>query len=197
MPALNALKAVFPESYVYLCRKHIHSDIEAWLIDKCNSISQCASRLQALRSSMEALTRLIRMFDSRISVEEYHNEIASFMNDLSAGTLRIPENEKFRKYLLKTWLPYQEHFVFAYLMRRKTYGKSTTNVVEGSHSSFKNFVKGVPDFYNFLENYKAYVKKMYKQHITSKLYLSTSSFKSVNRLHPNLYRTKQRCFYVK
>ena len=87
MPALNALKTVFPGTYVYLCRKHIHSDIEAWLIDKCNSITHCASRLHALKSSMEALKQLIRMFDSRISVEEYHNEIASFMNDLAAGTL--------------------------------------------------------------------------------------------------------------
>lgn len=157
---------MFPKSYIYLCRKHIQSDIEKWLIDKCNGITVLSNKVNTLKQCRETLATLFEILDSRVSTDVYSTRIKTFLDSLQTGEFTYGKD--FRQYLLREWIKHQEHFAHAHVMSKKTYGKVTTNVVEGSHSSFKNFAHLVSNLHSFCVNYKLYCHKMYEQFKSSK-----------------------------
>lgn len=139
LASLYACMDVFPSTYIYLCSKHIRSDIEQWLLHRTSDIKDVANKAKSIDIVKKLLGSVMDMFEMKVSEDVYEQHKRTFLRELAASRSKLSTN--FHKYLMKEWIVYDKHIAAAYRLKGRTYGKQTTNCAEALHFSLKHYLR--------------------------------------------------------
>ena len=160
LASLYACVDVFPSAYIYLCSKHIRGDIERWLMDKTKDIKDAANKAKSIDTVKQLLGSVMDMFEMKVSEDVYEQHKSTFLGQLASSRSKL--SLKFHKYLMKEWIVHDKHIAAAYRLKRRTYGKHTTNCAEALHFSLKHYLKFRSNRLQvFVPSYVRYVEDMH------------------------------------
>jgi len=174
LASLHACIDVFPKTYIYLCTKHIRSDIEKWLLDKTSHMKDLEKKAKSMETVQKLLGSVMDMFEMKVMEDEYEQHKSTLLSELARSRSDLSTN--FHKYLTKEWIHYDKHIAAAYRLKRLTYGKRTTNCAEASHFSLKHYTRFRSNrFKVFVVEYVSYVEDQYTKFEQGKV-ITTISF---------------------